>query len=321
MTQDETVPANHSTYALLDVGDGRRLERFGPVVVDRPAPGAEGHLAGDPDAWPTAGARFDRLDRGAVAHEGWTTADGRPLDPWAIDDDGLALELRLAPSGQVGLFPEQREARAWVGRQAARIAGRSGEIAGRSAELAGVAGDAPFDGRHAVLNLFAYTGAATIAASRAGAPVTHVDGSRPAVAWARHNAGLNELAAAPIRWISDDAAAFAQRELRRGRRYAGIVLDPPSYGHGANGKPWRLASDLPALLAACVELLEDGPAFLLLSAHTPGFGPDRLGEVLLDALAPLAGPGAGAAIEVDDQSLLAETGTRLHLGAFARWSR
>ena len=314
MTQDDAVPSDSSGYALLDVGDGRRLERFGPVVVDRPAPGAEGHVPGDPAAWASAGARFDRLDRGAVAHEGWTTPDGRPLEPWVVDDDGLALELRLAPSGQVGLFPEQRDARTWVRRQAARVA----KTTGRAQPLTdGTA----FDGPGAILNLFGYTGAVTIAASRAGAPVTHVDASRPAVAWARHNAGLNDLAQAPIRWISDDAAGFVLRELRRGRRYAGIVLDPPSYGHGANGKPWRLANDLPDLLAACAELLADGPAFILLSAHTPGFGPDRLGDVLLDALAPVAGPAVGAAIEVADQSLLAATGTRLHLGALARWSR
>ena len=314
MTQDNGVPCDPSDYALLDVGDGRRLERFGTIVVDRPAPGAEGHVPGDPGAWSSADARFERQRRGAVAHEGWTTLDGQPIEPWSVDDDGLTLELRLASSGQVGLFPEQREARAWLGRQAGRVA------TGLATSNAGP-GRGSFDGAGAALNLFGYTGAATIVAARAGVTVTHVDASRPAVAWARRNAALNQLVEAPIRWISDDAAAFAQRELRRGRRYAGIVLDPPSYGHGANGKPWRLATDLPALLTACGGLLADGPAFIALTAHTPGFGPDRLGELLLDALKPIAGPGAGARIEVDDQSIVAQTGTRLHLGALARWSR
>ncbi len=315
MTQDEPVSPINASYALLDVGDARRLERFGAIVLDRPAPGADGHVAQDPAAWAVADARFDRAERGMVAHEGWTALDGRPVEPWQVEDDNFRFELRLAPSGQVGLFPEQRAARAWIGRQAARIAPPSPPAAG------GGSGVGPFDGPTAILNLFAYTGAATISAARSGVAVTHVDSSRPAVAWARHNAALNDLAGAPIRWISDDAAAFVERELRRGRRYAGIVLDPPSYGHGASGRAWRLAVDLPGLLAGCAELLDDGPAFILLSAHTPGFGPDRLGEALLEALEPVAGSGAGASIEVADQSLLSDAGTRLHLGSMARWAR
>lgn len=313
MTQDEPVSPANLAYALLDVGDARRLERFGAIIVDRPAPGSEGHVPQDPAAWASADARFERAERDAVAHEGWTTRDGQPLEPWVVEEGDLQFELRLAPSGQVGLFPEQVPERAWIRRQTNRI----GELS--RADRA--AGDDAFSGSAAVLNLFGYSGAATISAARPGIAVTHVDASRPAVAWARHNARLNGLAAAPIRWISDDAVAFAERELRRGRRYAGIILDPPSYGHGATGKAWRLADDLPALLAACAELLDDGPAFIMLTAHTPGFGPDRLGETLLDALEPVVGSGAGAAIEVADQSLMSDQGTRLHLGSMARWAR
>ena len=303
------MPPTALDYALLDVGDARRLERFGTVVVDRPAPSAEGHVPQDPAAWATADARFDRADRGAVAHEGWTTRDGQPVEPWLVQAGERRFELRLAPSGQVGLFPEQAAAGRWITRQADRLAQPA------------TPGSAPQAASAAVLNLFGYTGAATIAAARPGIAVTHVDASRPAVAWARHNAALNGLADAPIRWISDDAAAFAVRELRRGRRYGGIVLDPPSYGHGSNGRPWRFVEDLPDLLAACIELLHDGPAFIILTAHTPGFGPDRLGQILLDALEPIFGPDAGAAIEVEDQTLLSTGGTRLHLGSMARWSR
>lgn len=305
MPQDAGMPPANPGYALLDVGDARRLERFGSVVLDRPAPSAEGHVAQDPAGWALADARFDRADRGAVAHEGWTTRDGQPVEAWTIDEGGARFELRLAPSGQVGLFPEQADIRAWVRRQAGRLSA-TGPGGGPGPKI---------------LNLFGYTGGATISAARPGVTVTHVDASRPAVAWARHNAELNDLASAPVRWISDDAVAFAARELRRGRRYTGIVLDPPSYGHGSSGRPWRLADDLPALLDVCAELLDPGPAFIVLTAHTPGFGPDRLGQALLGALEPVAGSGTGAAIEVADQSLLSETGTRLHLGSMARWSR
>ncbi|MGH2464469.1 MAG: class I SAM-dependent rRNA methyltransferase [Candidatus Limnocylindrales bacterium] len=313
------MPTATPAYALLDVGDARRLERFGDIVVDRPAPTAEGHVAVDPAAWPRADARFNRSDRGPVAHEGWTTRDGRPLEPWAVDDGAGQFELRLAPSGQVGLFPEQATLNKWIGRQAARLARPVGRTptATRGAD----GGSGSFSGSASVLNLFGYTGAATIAVARAGVPVTHLDASRPAVAWARHNAALNDLAEAPIRWIGDDAAGFVERELRRGRHYAGIVLDPPSYGHSGAGRAWRLGADLPALLGACAELLDEGPAFIALSAHTPGFGPQRLGELLLAALEPIVGAGAIAAIEVDDQTLISDGGTRLHLGAMARWTR
>lgn len=275
---------------------------FGRVTLDRPAPGADGHVPRDPAAWALADARFERADRGAVAHEGWTTIDGAPIEPWTITSDDLQLELRLAPSGQVGLFPEQAPSWSWLRRQAGRLK-REGS-------------DQP-----AILNLFGYTGASTLGAASQGLSLTHVDASRPAVAWARRNAELNGLADAPIRWISDDAVAFAAREQRRGRRYAGVILDPPSYGHAGGGRTWQLADDLPDLLATCVELLADGPAFILLSAHTQGFGPDRLGEALLEALETELGPGPGGAIEVDDQSLLSDSGTRLHLGSMARWTR
>ncbi len=317
------MPSDTPGYALIDVGDARRLERFGTVLLDRPAPSAEGHVPQDPAAWTSADARFDRADRSAIAHEGWTTRDGQPVEPWLIGEGDLTFEARLAPSGQVGLFPEQHANRAWIGRQARRIAGPKARGRAVTADQAQFAPAEParFSGGKAVLNLFGYTGGATISAARGGLAVSHVDASRPAVAWARRNAELNDLATAPIRWISDDAVAFAERELRRGRRYAGIVLDPPSYGHGAGGRAWRLADGLADLLEACAELLDDGPAFILLSAHTQGFGPDRLGEVLLEALEPIAGPSTAGAIEVADQSLVSEGGTRLHLGSMARWSR
>ena len=135
-----------------------------------------------------------------------------------------------------------------------------------------------------VLHLFAYTGLATLALAAAGAAVTHVDASRPTVTWARRNAERSGLADRPIRWIVDDALAFTNREVRRGRRYAGVVLDPPSYGHGpAGGGDWRIEDDLPRLLAAAAALLEpDG--FVLLTAHTPEFGPDRLAAVRPDGV-------------------------------------
>jgi 23S rRNA (cytosine1962-C5)-methyltransferase len=288
-------------HAFLDVGDGRRLDRFGPVVVDRPLPAVEGWRPRDPAAWPRADARFDRSSAGTVDHAGWTTRTGRPIEPWCITEAELTVELRLAGSGQVGWFPEQAADRAWV-------AERVGHLV-RAAERRG---DAELP---AVLDLFAYTGGATFAAALAGARVTHVDAARTAVAWARRNAELSGLTERPIRWIADDAAAFARRERRRGRRYAGIVLDPPTYGHGAGGREWSLTRDVPGLLDDVAALLEPWPgSFVLLSSHTPGVGVDTVEGWLAAAL----GPGRSDAVEL---TLDAASGATIDLGIAVRWVR
>jgi 23S rRNA (cytosine1962-C5)-methyltransferase len=277
-------------YQLIDFGGGARLERFGARTVDRPHPAALGARA-DVAAWSAADLRFDR-DRG------WTgpaASDGS----WPIEVDGLSFELRPTDAGQLGLFPEQLAMVPWL---RDRIAARGNEQAAR---------DAPMP--PTVLHLFAYTGLATLALADAGAAVTHVDSARPTVAWARRNADLSALGDRPIRWIVDDALAFAEREVRRKRRYDGLVLDPPSYGHGPAGQPWRLAEQLDTLLETSVALLRRD-AFVVLTAHTPGFDGDRLAALLSRALTR---PASG----IDRAELVVECadGRRLELGAFARW--
>lgn len=265
-------------YLLIDVGDGRRLERFGDHVVDRPHPGADGHRH-TPDGWRKADLRYDR-DRGwtgpglAAARRGWTAG---------LDD--LALELRPTDTGQVGLFPEHATMLPWL---LARIHER--------------------DAAPTVLNLFASTGLVTLALARARAAVTHVDAARPAVDWARRNAALNGLEGRPIRWLVDDVSPFVAREVRRGRRYDGVLLDPPTYGHGPSGKSWRLERDLEPLLVEIRRLLApDG--FLLLTAHTTDLDPGRLGAYL------------GDDAESGGLALDASSGAELRLGAFARIGR
>ncbi len=284
-------------YRLLDIGEMRRLERFGDRIVDRPALAEGGFPARDPAAWTTTDARFERDEGTGAGH--WVTIDPAVETPWPVAIGGLTFEIRLAPSGGVGCFPEQVSTWAWI------------------AQWLGGAAVRPTGEPLEVLDLFAHTGGSTLAAARAGARVVHVDAGRPALAWARRNADLNGLADAPIRWIADDAVAFVRRDLRRGRRYSGIILDPPSFGHGPTGQAWRLADDLPALLDDCVELLADGPAFVVLSAHTPGFGAELLGQALADAL----GSEQGGTIDVDELTIAADSGRVLGLGAVARWSR
>jgi 23S rRNA (cytosine1962-C5)-methyltransferase len=284
-------------HELLDVGYGRRLDRFGTVIVDRPCPPVDRIPSRDPAAWRLAAARFERAVRGSVAHATWTTNDGRPIEPWLVHERDLAFELRLTPSGQVGLFPEQSADRAWLQNHVRSIA---------------AAGETP-----RVLLLFAYTGGSTLAALAGGAAVTHVDAARPAVAWARHNVALNDFAQRPVRWIADDAVAFATREARRARRYSGIVLDPPSYGHGSHGRDWRLERDLPELLEASARLLEPGAGgFVQLTSHTPGI----LGEDLAGWLEQAMSDGGGAS-DYRPLELQASSGARLALGWSARWVR
>jgi len=275
-------------YRLVDIGGAARLERFGERLVDRPSPAALGPRA-EPDRWLAADLRFDR-------ESGWsgpTAAAG----PWRIAIDDLTLELRTTETGQVGLFPEHATMLPWLRE---RVAERSARVT--------AGGSVP----PSVLHLFAYTGLATLAMAAAGGAVAHVDSSRPAVAWARHNAELSALADRPVRWIVDDAMAFTEREIRREKRYAGVVLDPPSFGHGPGGRDWRIESDLRTLLAAISGLLEpDG--FLLLTAHSPGFEGDRLAAFVRDALRRRS-----AAIETGDLALTTGDGRRLELGAFAR---
>jgi 23S rRNA (cytosine1962-C5)-methyltransferase len=270
---------------FLDAGDGARLERFGDHIVDRPHPGAIGERR-SPRRWADADLRFER-------ESGWTgTGLDEALNGWTARIADLAFELRPTDSGQVGAFPEHAAMLPWL---TERVDPESVDRLGE---------------RPSVLNLFAYTGMATLALSRAGAAVAHVDAARPAIAWARRNAALNDLADRPIRWLVDDAGAFVAREIRRERRYDGVVLDPPTYGHGASGRAWRLDDDLEPLLADVRRVLTPN-GWVLMTAHTEHIDADDLGAWLSTVVDD---------VEIGELGLHAASGASLELGAFARGS-
>lgn len=238
-------------YELLDSGDGRKFERFGDVRLVRPCSQALWRPQLPPSEWARADASFDREDGNA-----WHNRSRLPKE-WTIETAGVRFRLSGTDFGHLGVFPEQRASWRWL----------------RETVTPGMS----------VLNLFAYSGGSTMASALAGASVCHLDASKGMVEWARRNAALNGLSAHPIRWIVDDAHAFMRREIRRGRRYDGVILDPPTFGRGADGQTYKIERDLKETLALVRDLLSERPAFVLFSSHTPGLTRQVAENVLAQA--------------------------------------
>lgn len=245
-------------YELLDSGDGRKLERFGRYVLARPCSQALWRPAKSPADWSRADASFDREDGNR-----WHGRSNLPKD-WQIETVGLRFKLGGTDFGHLGIFPEQRAQWKWIREHA----------------------------RGRVLNLFAYSGGSTLAAALGGAEVCHLDASKGMVEWARENARLNGLADHPIRWIVDDAHKFMRREIRRGRKYEAVILDPPTFGRGAGGEMYKIERDLQETLGLVRELLAERPAFVLFSSHTPGLS-EVVAQNILGQLFPSAKLEAG----------------------------
>jgi len=281
-----------SDYALLDSGDGEKLERYGGYRIVRPEPQAMWSRRLASAEWDAADARF--------VGSGDDVTDGRwrfkrPLsDSWPLRYDGITVVCRFTAFRHVGIFPEQATHWQWI---LDRIAARG----------------APFR----LLNLFAYTGVASLIAARAGAEVTHVDASKKAIAWARENQSLSNLGEARVRWICDDAVKFVEREGRRGSRYDGIILDPPKFGRGPKGEVWELFTDLKRLLVGCRRLLSERPTFVILTAYAI-----RASFTATDALTRECLDGLGGTVESGELVLREQGGGRaLSTSLFSRWSR
>lgn len=283
-------------YSLIDSGHGRKLERYGKIRVNRPEPQALWAPSLPEAEWFKADAMFTNTGDEEGDSGKWKMEAGTP-DFWAVQvgqkEDAVTCICRLMSFRHMGLFPEQTPHWDWMSYKI-KAAGR------------------PLN----ILNLFAYTGAASLAAARAGAQVTHLDASKKAIQWAKDNQEASGLGEAPIRWICDDAKAFVARELRRGRTYDGIILDPPKFGRGPDGERWQFEEDMGPFLKDCVSLLSDQPAFVLLTAYAMRFSSVSLAALLEDSLGKRAG-------EIDYGELLIrqEAGGRfLSTSLYARWS-
>jgi 23S rRNA (cytosine1962-C5)-methyltransferase len=241
-------------YELLDSGNGKKLERFGDVVLERPCAQAV-WAPQNSNLWKSATARFDR-----IGGHNW---EGRHnlSKAWNVEIGGVVMKLSATDFGHIGVFPETRQLWKWI-RETLKS---EKEKNGRELKF---------------LNLFAYSGGATLAAAQAGAHCCHLDASKGMVDWARENAKLNQLQDAPIRWIVDDVIKFLRREVKRGNRYDAILLDPPSFGRGKKGELYKIEESLITTLDLVHQVLTPDPSFVLLTSHTPGFSPIVLGNLL-----------------------------------------
>ena len=254
-------------YELLDSGDGRKLERFGKYVLARPCSQAMWRPTRSPAEWAKADASFDREDG-----NNWHGRANLPKE-WQIETAGVKFKLGGTDFGHLGIFPEQRAQWRWIRQTVRRSVEQSEQSNNRTIPR--------------VLNLFAYSGGSTMAAALGGAEVCHLDASKGMVEWARENARLNGLADHPIRWIVDDAHKFMKREIRRGRKYDAIILDPPTFGRGAGGEMYKIERDLKDTLSLVRDLLSESPLFVLFSSHTPGLS-QIVSENILAQLFPSA---------------------------------
>ena len=278
-------------YKLIDATDGFRLESWGDVILVRPDPQVVWKLPQKSPLWNKAHAVYHRSSAGGGQWE-----YKKSFAPqWTIDYEDL--KFKVSPTGfkHTGLFPEQ--ATNWDEYK------RLITAAGRPIS---------------VLNLFSYTGGATLACAKAGAKVCHVDASKGMVQWARENAALSGMSDYPIRWIVDDCIKFVQREIRRGNKYDGIIMDPPSYGRGPNGEVWKLEDNIFQLLDLCSQILSDDPLFVAVNSYTTGVSPSVM-EYMLDVMMRDKYKGTVSAQEIG--LTVQSTGMALPCGSTAFWKK
>jgi 23S rRNA (cytosine1962-C5)-methyltransferase len=284
MNSNETiVTKGWADYELLDSGDSEKLERFGAVLVRRPDPQALWRKRLPGGKWNEANAHFDKQ---------WKGRKNIP-ESWNIEAEGLRFMLKLSAFKHLGIFPEQKENWKWIEE---KIKG-----AGRPISL---------------INLFGYTGGATMAALKANANVVHVDGSKTAITWAKENITISNLADKPVRFILDDALTFVRREIKRGHSYDALIMDPPAFGHGPNGEVWKIEKNFLEIVDLLPSLLSPNAIFILVNGYASGYSQ----EAYRNALLPFVSQ-RGGELKTGELAIAESISERLlPAGVFARWS-
>jgi 23S rRNA (cytosine1962-C5)-methyltransferase len=283
----KTLPSKD--YELIDSGDGEKLERFGEYVLRRPDPQALWQKNLDEKEWKKANASFIREGDNAK----WRVKDDMAKE-WVIEMSGLKFFIKPTAFKHTGLFPEQEPNWQWI-KEKVKSANRPIKI----------------------LNLFGYTGGATLAGLSAGAEVTHIDGSKSAITWARQNAEVSKLDDKKVRWIEEDARKFVQREIKRGNKYDAIIMDPPAFGHGANNEVWKIEEDFIGLLDSCGQILSEQPLFILINGYSAGYSAVAYENCLKEITKKFGGNIESGELTIEES----KTGRLLPAGIFARWSK
>ena len=281
---------NWKDYEVLDTSNGEKLERWGNYLLVRPDPQVVWNTPHTNPGWKKKNGHYHRSSKGGGEWEFFDLPQ-----QWNLHYKDLTFHLKPFSFKHTGLFPEQAANWDWFS-ELIKKAGRPVKV----------------------LNLFAYTGGATIAAAAAGASVTHVDASKGMVTWAKENAASSGLADAPIRWIVDDCVKFVEREIRRGNHYDAIIMDPPSYGRGPKGEIWKIEESIHPLVKLCAQLLVDRPLFFLINSYTTGLQPAVLSYMLGTAVAKKH----GGKVSADEVGLpVSANGLVLPCGASGRWEK
>lgn len=277
-------------FEVIDTGDGDKLERWGNYILRRPDPQIIWPIQHEDEQWRKADAHYHRSSSGGGQ---WQIRNKQMPERWTISYGDLRFHIKPTNFKHTGLFPEQAANWSWM-MDKIRSANRPIRV----------------------LNLFAYSGGATVACAAAGAEVCHVDAAKGMVQWAKENAELSGLENAPIRYITDDVFKFVQREQRRGRQYDAIIMDPPSYGRGPKGETWKLEENLFPFLQTCMTIMSDNPLFLLINSYTTGLSPTVLQHLLTMSM----GNKYGGQINCGEIGLpITRSGLALPCGILGRW--
>lgn len=284
------VANNWNDYEVIDCSDGEKLERWGEYLLVRPDPQVIWNTEKSHYGWKKKNGHYHRSTKGGGEWEFFNLPE-----QWSINYRSLKFQLKPFSFKHTGLFPEQAVNWDWLSEKI--------QNAGRPVK---------------VLNLFAYTGGATLAAAAAGAAVTHVDASKGMVGWAKENAKASGLSDAPIRWLVDDCVKFVEREIRRGNKYDGIIMDPPSYGRGPKGEIWKIEDSIYAFISLCTQILSEDALFFLINSYTTGLAPSVLTYMISTEIVEKFG---GKTISDEIGLPVSSTGLILPCGASGRWSR